>query len=131
MSLETGIYAVLSQAAPVAALVGTRIYPSEFPEGCKWPAILYRLPEESREPTMETSGVPKAKLSVGCFSENVADTTALAEDVLQALDGLCGIGDDVSILSASYTERAEGWDYELSTMGLYYSELTFEVFYRD
>lgn len=131
MSLDTGIKALLSADATVAGLVSGRIYPSELPEGCAWPAILYARPETMREPTMRTAGLPRAKLLVTCYAELPSGAKALADAARNVLEGFAGTADDTKVLGTLYVDSAEGWDYEKSTAGLYWRELTFTIFYRD
>ena len=42
MSLETGIYSVLTSDGTVSGLVGTRVYPDIMPQGVTYPAITYQ-----------------------------------------------------------------------------------------
>lgn len=131
MSIESGIFKLLTQDSTVGSLVAKRVYPEELPEECKWPAILYEFVETLRTPTMDTPGIPQTKLRITCYAENIADAAALGESVLNVLQDFYGMADDTKILSMSVTEDRNSWDYEKSTAGLYYRELVFEMFYRD
>lgn len=42
MSVETEFYTALTGYAPLAALVGTRVYPQQLPPDVTFPAIAYR-----------------------------------------------------------------------------------------
>jgi len=130
MSLDTGIRSLLSADATVAGLVGTRIYPTEIPEGNSWPAILYRRPETSRDATFDTAGTPKATLQVSCFASTAADSIALANAVMNVLADYRGAAADVNILDCLFLDEQDGWDYEKSEIGIYWRDLKFQIFYR-
>jgi Protein of unknown function (DUF3168) len=130
MPIESGVYKLLTDDAAVAGLVGTRVYPEELPEGCKWPAILFEFVETLRNPTMDTPGVPQTKLRITCYAENIADAAALGEAVLNVLPEFSGMAGDTKILAVWTAEDRNSWDYEKSSAGLYYRELVFEMFYR-
>lgn len=80
MSAETELFDALTEAAPVAALVSTRVYPDLVPQDQALPAIGYaRLSTEpvttihSSAPVME-----RVTLEVACMATTRAGADALA-----------------------------------------------------
>ena len=87
MSLETGLYTVLTGDAGVSALVGTRIYPEIMPQGVTYPAISYQRVSTVR--TAMLSGVDdftQVRIVVDCWDDSYSGVKALAAAVKSALD---------------------------------------------
>lgn len=86
MSAETDLYAALAAAAPVTALVSTRVYPDAIPLDRGLPAVAYR--RVGTEPvTVISSGVPVAEtatLEIACLDETRAGADAVADAVIAA-----------------------------------------------
>lgn len=65
------IYALLTAAPSVTALVATRVYPNELPQGSELPAIVYTVvsdvPESSLDGSIE-SAVQGARVQVDCYA---------------------------------------------------------------
>lgn len=129
MSLDSGIFKLLTQDATVSGQVATRVYPTELAEGATWPAIVYDS-QTTREPTLNQTGVPQAHLKVKCYAEQPPDAISLAMDVANVLADYYGAADDVKILASSLVDQSEGWDYEKSESGLFFREVVFDIFYR-
>ena len=85
MLLGPLLFSLLSQAAPVAALVGTRIYPLRIPQEQPRPAITYqlisRVPDGS--PICALDDVARVQLSL--FADDYGQIEVLAAAVRQAL----------------------------------------------
>lgn len=87
MSAETELYSVLSGAAGVTALVGTRIYPDVVPVQKDLPAIAFMRSETEYVNTIHGTA-PLAKvvtLEVGCMAAVRLDAEALADAVEAAV----------------------------------------------
>lgn len=79
MSAETALYAALSGAAPVTAIVALRIYPNEIPEEQDVPAIAYeRVATEPFNTIHGTTVAETADFEITCVAEDrdVADDLA-------------------------------------------------------
>jgi len=131
LSVEDGIFSLLTGDAAIGGLVGTRVYPTELPEGVTWPAILYMRPDTTREATMDTAGLPVAMVGIHCFDESPADVITLAEAVKDALVGYHGTAGGTKVVGCVLKDEKNGWDFEKSSTGLYWRELTFAFFYRE
>lgn len=86
MSAETELYALLSSAAGLTALVGTRIYPDAIPEDAVLPAVVYA--RTSTEPVLSVSGqkfAETARLSVSAWAKTRTAAAAAADQIEAAL----------------------------------------------
>ena len=87
MSSETVLYSTLSAAAPVTALVGTRIYPDVVPQDILGAAIAYLKVGTESLTTIHTN-VPVASfttLEVWCMAGKRADAESVALAAVNAL----------------------------------------------
>jgi hypothetical protein len=95
VTLEEAIYARLSADAPLAALVGTRIYPVEAPQGVARPYVVH-----SRQDTVNMARLgpsprgpwDRVDLAVMAFADTAEAARAVAAAVRDALDGFSGDG---------------------------------------
>ncbi|HEV2463549.1 MAG TPA: DUF3168 domain-containing protein [Acidobacteriaceae bacterium] len=85
--IEAGITAFLQASSALAALVGTRIYPTQLPDSTVYPAITYQMVGGNSKPTLDTSGVQKLRMQFDCWSAATPDggTYAQAASVREAL----------------------------------------------
>ena len=95
MSAESDLYAALSGAAAVTAIVGSgssaRIYPDVVPHDRQIPSIAYARVGTEFVGTIHT-GAPaaqRAQIEIACMSTKRADAETLADAVLTAV-GLAG-----------------------------------------
>ncbi len=87
MSAETELYAALSGASAVTALVSTRIYPDVVPQEQTVPAIAYARTDTEYLTTIH-SAVPLGQfvsLEVVCMAEARDDADAVADAAITAL----------------------------------------------
>ena len=93
MSAETSLRAVLLANAPVAALIGTRVYPMNLPQAPTLPAIAYQrisaVPDHLLE--AESWRVP-CRVSLGLWASTYDGARALAAAVATALREYSGPG---------------------------------------
>ena len=93
MNLSESLYARLTGCAPVAALVGTRVYPYALPQLPTLPAITYALTSEPTEHCQnETySRIKRANMRVQCWASSWDGAIALGAVVEDCLDAFCGL----------------------------------------
>ena len=88
--MEPGLilFALLSQAAPVAALLGTAIYPVVAPEGQARPYVCYqlvsRVPETGSSARCRVGDVARVQLSL--FADDYATLAGLTQALRGVLD---------------------------------------------
>lgn len=89
MSAETELYAVLSGAAGLTALVGNRIYPDAIPEDAALPAVVYA--RASTDPVLSVSGqkfAETARLTLTAWAKTRASAAAVGDQIEAALQSL-------------------------------------------
>lgn len=118
MSAEAVVYSLLSNAAPVTALVGTRIYPGIAPEGTAAPWIVYELISNNRQPAIDAqaaSHVTRSRVQVNLAAVAYATIKAMRATVIAATQFQRGTIGGVSVISVLPDgDGAIGFDGETS-----------------
>jgi hypothetical protein len=84
--MESAIYALLSGAASVAALVGTRIYPVQCPESAVYPAVRYLVISVEQPHALTTDpAVRGVRVQVDAIATTYAVATQIRDAVRTAL----------------------------------------------
>lgn len=90
-SLEGAIYAALAADAAVSALVGTRIYPVEAPQGTDRPFVIFSRQEQETLAALTGRATHRAvQVAVMCIADDAGGAMALGRAVRDALDGIHG-----------------------------------------
>jgi hypothetical protein len=87
MSAETQLYAALTGAAGLAALVSARVYPDVVPLGVALPAVAYLRAETEYSPTLHGTiwpGSTRAVMDVACVATTRSSAEAVADAVVVA-----------------------------------------------
>lgn len=102
---------ILTGDAGVSALVGTKIYWSEIPQGKTRPVICLHLVSELNNHTMGgTVDLEDATVQVDCWGDTWTDAITLSEAVKAALDGYSGtVG---STVFQGVFKRSERQDFQ-------------------
>lgn len=98
MNIGNVIYNILSNNSAVAALVGTKIYPSETPQAIAMPVILYSI--ENIEPKTSKDGVSKLDIysvDISCFSNKYDNMIDIYQAIRTALDRYKGTNSSIKI----------------------------------
>lgn len=123
--------ALLGQAAAVTAIVGTRIYPVELPQGCAFPAIVIGADPDVPIPTIDANqayGLRKVDVNLHLVAKTAPDLAALQTAVEAACNFQRGVVATYSVVTvAAGTVGSAETD---STLGLWYLPLTFNLTYR-
>ena len=84
---QQDLYALLTAASPVTALVGTRITPGIAKQGTTVPYIAYHIPSTINVNAIDTSVKIAANTSIqiDCWADSPDESTALADAVETAL----------------------------------------------
>lgn len=135
--IEQALYAVLSGAAAVSALVGTRIEPENSQQSSTLPRIVYERTASEYENTLtgSSSGLCRATYDYDCIASTFSGAKALADAVRSALDRYkgnpTGAGYDETIYRVKldddtdeFTAPRDGGD-----RGDYVVRMTFDVWY--
>lgn len=110
MTIEEGLYELLTMDTAVAALVGTRIYPLLVPQDADLPAMAYQRISGPRDHTHSgASGLAMARMQLTYLASSYAAVKALAEAVRAALDGLRGSMGEVTVGSCMLENEFDSW----------------------
>ena len=86
MTLEEAIRTQLLNFAPLAAIIGTRIYPITYPQNVTLPVVVYQrtsmVPEYSHD---GPNGVSESRFQISAFGKTYAEARQAATEVRQAL----------------------------------------------
>jgi hypothetical protein len=86
MSPEETFIATLAAAAPVTALVGTKVYIDESPQETEAPFVVFERSDTDAMMTIHGSvAANRTTLRLGCFSETRAEAEAIANAIIAAL----------------------------------------------
>lgn len=86
MRLEAVIGSRLAAHAPLAALVGTRIYPVTYPQGDPLPVVVYQRTSKVPEYTHDgEAGVAESRYQISSFGKTYAQAKQTASAVKSAL----------------------------------------------
>ena len=88
MSIETELYATLTNDAGVTALCGTRIYPNLAPESVSNPYITYQVIAGSKLSTITgVDDMTRKRIQINCHADTYAESKSLSAAVYAALEG--------------------------------------------
>ena len=79
------IFSLLSQAAPVVALLGTRIYPILAPQTAPFPYITYQVISQNGNETMGCVLEDDARVQLSIFAKTYMEVWAISAATRQAL----------------------------------------------
>lgn len=97
MTIETGIFDLLSNTSAVSTLVSARIYPLRLPQDPTYPAITYRRISGVRiNNLLAASGRAHPRFQIDCWGSTITSARAVATAVRQALNCYRGLMDDVT-----------------------------------
>jgi hypothetical protein len=93
MTAEESLVARLNATSGVTALVASRIYPMEIPQGAVMPAIAYQRISTFRPGSLRGPvGLADPRIQVDCWADTYAVAKAVAQAVRQSLDGYASDG---------------------------------------
>lgn len=93
-SLRHAVHAALTAFAPLAAVVGDRVYHAVATETVVKgvTCVAYQVASQDRPGTLDRPGtIAAARVQVACFGESLAEVEAAAEAVRQLFHGFTGV----------------------------------------
>ena len=128
MLVGKAIYEILSDDAPVGALIGNRIYPNVAMQGSEFPFAVYQVTGDS--PTDIKDGVSpldENAISVMCFSQTYEEASDIADAVRPALDRVDGTYEGVELQGIQYLSYNDDFDVKDDDDGVYVKSLNFRI----
>ena len=103
--ISQAIYNILTNDAPVFAVVGTKIFPNMATQRTDFPYIVYsvigKVPTDSKDSGL---GFDRYRIQVDCVDESYTDAETLASLVRTALDRKTGSYGSMVILQIVYDD---------------------------
>lgn len=95
MMIESDLRAYLIAVAPIAALIGDRVFPQQLPQGATLPAVTYqRIAGQSMIDHEGDAGLGRARIQIDCWgptgNTGYQQSVDLAETIRAALSGYRG-----------------------------------------
>lgn len=106
--ISQAIYNILTNDAPVFAVVGTKIFPNMATQRTDFPYIVYsvvsKVPTDSKDSGL---GFDRYRIQVDCVDESYTDVETLASLVRTALDRKTGSYGSMVILQIVYDDTVD------------------------
>lgn len=132
MAAEKVIYALLTGAGPVTALVGDRIYPMQIPQDAVLPAIAYEHVDANPLPRLDAAAaydLTQARVAVSVVSTSYADVKAVLAQVRAACKYQRGAIGGVQVVSV--LPGGTGPDLRDTDMALYSQSVDFLITHHE
>lgn len=113
MSLESALFTLITSNAPVAAVMGTRLYRDFVPQDVPKPYGYYKV-VNNRVPMAHSgpAGVEFGTVRYTVFDESRAGVIALREVIKTATSGFKGVSDGETLDAVFYREGSSSGDTE-------------------
>jgi hypothetical protein len=105
----SGLYSLLSTAAALEALVGTRVYPLLLPDTPTLPAItLQVVGSQVVNAAFSARGIMKYRIQADCWGATYASASAVRDALVTVLDGFVGpLSDGTTVQSAQLLQHLD------------------------
>ena len=107
--IETDLYNVLSTSSPITSITGSNIYPVAMPTNVQAVSLTYRLVGTVSDPTLDTSGLQKARFQLDCWAADYNDAITLRAAVVSVLNGY----ENAATFAAQLLNQADYFENEL------------------
>lgn len=132
--IEQALYSRITSDSTIAALIGTRFFPNQIPQGQKLPAVIYKQEKGDREHIMAGAvGLVNSQYSITCYAESYSQAKELSEAVRKCLDGYSGTVESVSIEGIFLEDETDvpGFKAGTDVLNRFGKSLTFVVWYKE
>lgn len=111
MSLGTLVYSALTNAAGIAALVATRVYPTLLPQNPTYPAISYQ--RISNTPQLGSTDLRETRYQIDCWGRTYASAQALAVVVKATMEEYRDASQTPGIKMSQIVNELDDYDPEV------------------
>jgi len=128
--IHKAVYYKLKNDAPIAALVGARIYPERAIQNGTMPYIVFSRITSSPRLLHHTGVVPgvESTFQIDCWSKTPQQALTISEAVVNAINGWKGTVENVKIYYARIIGQSDAYDFET---GDYAVPVDVEIFHRE
>lgn len=111
--IGNSLYTLLSTHAPLAALVGTQIYPVQAPQGKKDPMVIYGIVKQEGQHSKDRLSVEDwVEVEIQVYSKDYDQVHAISSEVRAALDGKKGTIASNAVSQISFMTYEDAWEEE-------------------
>jgi len=86
-TMLTSLHSLLTGSAPITALVGSRIYASQAPQGAALPTLIYHVIAAPTEHTHDGHGLSEAIIQFDIDATTPTSARAVADTLADLIDG--------------------------------------------
>ena len=109
--IGTSLYTLLSGHAPLTAIIGTKLFPVEAPQGKENPMVIYGItgtqPQETKSSVSTEDWVT---VEIVSYSNDYDQSQQIAKEVRNALDKKSGVIAGNTISDIVFQDFEDGWD---------------------
>ena len=128
-NVETAIYSLLSNDAPLTALVSDRIYPVVAEQGAINPLVVFNLVSEQPTNAMGVDINPvQSIIQIACYSDSGQEALAIKDAIKTLLQRYSGTAGGV-VVQAIFLENQRA-DYD-GTLKEHRRDLDFRVYFEE
>lgn len=130
MSIGPSLRTFLLADTAIAALVGTRMYPVQLPQGTSQASIRYQHISGQR-PIASPSGPLKLsgpRVQIDAWAPTYAEAESLAELIKTRLNGYRGAMGATTVQGAFFSDERDGWEPESK---LYFLSRDYFVWFQE
>lgn len=109
--IEESLFSAL-QAPSITALAKGGVWPLEPREDRPWPQVTYRFISSVSKPTLDTSGMFRARVEINCWGHTYSDAAKLRAAVLAVLDGYVSPSTDSPRIQNATVQSAQMDDFD-------------------
>jgi hypothetical protein len=123
--IGASLYSLLSGHAPLVALVGSKIYPVQAPQGVEEPAVIYGIIDQDPQHSKDRASLEDwIKVGIEVYAKDYDQMHSIAKEVRAALDRSNGsiAGNEISMIT--FEGYKDGWEPQRES---YAGDLTFQV----
>ena len=131
MTLEEALFSYLKSFSGLAALVGTRLYPSLMPQNVKLPAVSFQRISTIEEYHLGGSAnLVHPLFQFSCWAQKYSEAKAVAAQIRQALNVYTGTMGGVDGVEIYGSFRENELDFYDAAAGLYHVPVDFRIWHK-
>ena len=118
------IYARLSTASNITAIISTNIYPDITPQNVDYPFIVYSIIDSNPVDFKDgQSNLEEVQIQIDCYTQSYDSTQELANNIRNSLDRFVGTVNGISVQTIKYMS-SESNVYN-PTLNVYWTSVDF------
>jgi len=132
--IEQALYTLITSDSTIAALIGTRLFPAQIPQGQQLPAVVYLQDIGKRIHTMAGAvGLVNSEYTITCYAESYSKARELSEAIRKHLIGYSGTVDGVVIDTILLIDEVDVPSFKAGTdvLNRFGKSLTFVVWFKE